>query len=695
MSEFFLELFTEEMPPSLQNSAKKDLLQIVKNFLHQQNITYNDLNFSISTPNRLIIYFKNIEKEFSKKSQEIRGPRANLDKASLEGFLKSKNITKKNIYTKNTNKGEFYFFKTPSINIKTRKVLEENIPFLLQKIKWKKSMRWADHNLFWGRPLKSIMCLFDGSPLKYNFFHLKSSNKTFINKDNETKTVTFKNFASYKNYFKKFGIIVDDNERKLTIKKNIDKISKLKNFSSSINLKLLDEVANIVEKPRVILCTFDKKFLQIPKEIVKLTIEYHQKYFPVTDKRGNLLNYFFSVADKEDKFGLIKKGNEKVVDARLSDAEYFWKKNKSQSMLKRISQLEKINYFNGLGNYLDKTKRIKNLSSIISDELLISKEKVELASTICKVDLLSDLVKEFPEMQGVLGGYFAESQGFEKEVCLAISEHYLPSGLNSRVPKNDFSIALSLSDKLDTLVGFFGLNLVPTSSKDPYALRRLTIGLIKLIVENKKKFKLKELIDYSCQLYKNVSTKFDSESVQKNLSIFIIERFKNYMKEKGIRQDIIESSLIDCDLNKIFIIFTKANKLNKVIEKQIGMDLLENYKRASNILNSDINLKDSDYLGSADPALFKNNFEKELYKKIHDIRKDFTNINLENDYEGQLSLLASAKKEVVSFFDNVIVDDNDEVIKKNRLELLKMLCNTFDKYFNFRKVEFLNEKTSI
>ena len=695
MSEFLLELYTEEMPPALQKSAKEDLLLIFKNFLNQKNIAYHKINFSISTPNRLIIYFKSIQKEFTKKSEEIRGPRTNLDKASVEGFLKSKNITKKNIYRKNTKKGEFYFYKTPSINIKTKEVLKENIPLLLQKIKWKKSMRWAHHNLFWGRPLKSMMCLFDGSHLKYNFFHLKSSNKTFINKNDESNTVTFKNFASYKNYFSKFGIIVDDNERKLIIKKNIDKISKLKNFSSNINLKLLDEVANIVEKPKVILCTFDKKFLQIPNEIVKLTIEYHQKYFPVTDNRGNLLNYFFSVADKEDKFGFIKKGNEKVVAARLSDAEYFWKKNKSQSMLKRVSKLEKVNYFNGLGNYLDKTKRIKNLSSIISDELLISKEKVELASTICKVDLMSDLVKEFPEMQGVLGGYFAESQGFEKEVCLAISEHYLPSGLNSRIPKNDFSIALSLSDKIDTLVGFFGLNLVPSSSKDPYALRRLTIGLIKLIIENKKIFKLKELIDHSCQLYKNVSTKFDSKLVQKNLSIFIIERFKNYMKEKGIRQDIIESSSIDCDLNKIFIIFTKANKLNKVIEKQIGMDLIENYKRASNILNLEINLKEGDYIGSADPALFKNNFEKDLYKKIHDIRKDFTNINLENDYEGQLSLLASAKKEVVSFFDNVIVNDNDEVIKKNRLELLKMLCNTFDKYFNLKKVEFLNEKTSI
>ena len=208
-------------------------------------------------------------------------------------------------------------------------------------------------------------------------------------------------------------------------------------------------------------------------------------------------------------------------------------------------------------------------------------------------------------------------------------------------------------------------------------------------------FKLKELIDYSCQLYNNQSINFDRKSIHTNLSVFIIDRLKNYMKERGIRQDIIESSLIDFDLNNIFVIFTKADRLNKIIKKQVGIDLIENYKRAFNILNSETQLQNEDYKGSADPALFKSNFEKDLFKKIHDIRKNFTSINLENDYDSQLSLLASLKKEVENFFDNVIVNDNDVVIKKNRLELLKMLCNTFDKYFNFEKIEFLNEKAGI
>ena len=244
-----------------------------------------------------------------------------------------------------------------------------------------------------------------------------------------------------------------------------------------------------------------------------------------------------------------------------------------------------------------------------------------------------------------------------------------------------------MSDRIDTLVGFFGLNLIPSSSKDPYALRRLTIGLIKIIIENKKNFKLKELINYSFQIYNNQSIKFDNKNISEDLLKFILERLKNYMKEKGIRKDIIESSMINFDLNKLLEIYNKAYKLNKVINKKIGHDLIENYKRASKILNSEIKIFNNESITSADPALFKNDFEKNLFKKLNEIRKKFTNINIENDYETQIMLLASVKFEIKNFFDNVIVNDKDEIIKKNRLQLLKMVCKTFDNYFSFEKIE--------
>ena len=689
MAEFLLELFSEEIPAKLQSDARVNLLTSFKNFFEKENINYKEDPKVFSTPNRLILFFKKIEKEIHRKSEEIRGPNTKAPDKAIEGFLKSNSIKKQDIYKKNSDKGEFFFYKKPSRKIKLEDILRTNIPKILENLSWKKSMKWGEHDLYWGRPLKSILAIFDNRPLKFDFHHLSSSNLTYIDKDFEEKTKIFKNINSYFSYFKKLNIIIENGLRKKYIKKKLIDLSNKKNLQINISENLLNEVTDIVEKPKVILCTFDKKYLSIPKEIITITMQHHQKYFPTFDKKEKLTNNFFIVADSFDPKGFVKIGNERVIDARLSDAEFFWNKNKSQNLVKQISKLKNINYFKGLGNYSDKVQRIRKLSSLISDELLISKEKIEIASSICKVDLLSDLVGEFPELQGILGGYFAEAQGFEKEVCTAISEHYLPTGLESTIPKKPYSIALSLSDKLDSLVGFFGLGLKPTSSKDPYALRRSAIGLLKMILENKKELKLRDLINYSCQLYTEQNVIFNSKNVQKDLSEFFYDRFRNFMKEKGIRNDIIESVTSNYNIDNMLKVYKKTLTLNKLISKEIGKDLIFSYKRASNIISNELKNDKIELTGSADPGLFKNEFEKILYKKIHEIRKDFTNIGREEDYEGILKILSLAKKELNDFFENVIVNDQDELIKKNRLELLEMLCKTFDNYLNLSKVESL------
>ena len=397
--------------------------------------------------------------------------------------------------------------------------------------------------------------------------------------------------------------------------------------------------------------------------------------------------FFLVVLDTKDLKGYIKLGNERVIEARLNDAEFFWNRNKSQNLIKQMSDLKKINFFKGLGTYFEKTNRIKNLSSLISDELMISKEKIEIAASICKVDLKSDLVGEFPELQGVMGGHFAEVQGFDKEVCQSISEHYLPSGLDSRVPKNLYSITLSLSDKLDTLVGFFGLDLIPTGSKDPYALRRYSNAVVRLIVENKIKIKLRSIISYSLTLYKEQGFEFDITKVLKELNNFILERLKNYSKDKDIRLDIIESSILSNDIDELYNGYKKAEVLNKYIKKEIGQNVVEMYKRSYNILNSEIN-KNKLYLSnSVDTGLFKNDFENNLYKKIQEIKKYFINDGKNDNFEENLSELFKFKQDVNSFFDNVKVNDENELIKKNRLELLNLLCKSFDNFFNFSKIE--------
>ena len=689
MSEFFLELFSEEIPPKLQIEARETLLNKFKEFFKSENIRFDKVNYSLSTPNRLIIYFKMIQSEIIKHSKEIRGPNIRASESAIEGFLKSNKIKFNNLYKKKSEKGEFYFYKTPKIKFKTKDLLQREIPNLLSQIKWKKSMKWGDYDLFWGRPLKSIMTLYKEKPIIFNFHHLKSSNNTYIDKDFELKKKSFKSFNAYINFFNSIDVIVDQKKRKDKIEKELYKISKKKNYLLKINLKLLEDVSNIVEKPKVIYCSFDKKFLDIPKEVIVTTIEKHQKFFPIHDKNNNLTNNFFIVADCEDKKGLIKKGNENVVDARLTDAEYFWKKNKSKSLLKQVSKLKNVSYFKGLGNYFDKAQRLKKLSGLLSDELLISREKVEISSIICKIDLLSDLVKEYPDLQGILGGYYAEAQGFDKDVCIAIKEHYLPIGSESRIPKNNYSIAISLSDKIDTLVGFFGLSLIPSSSKDPYGLRRLTIGLIKIIIENNKSIKIKDIINYSCQIYIEQQISFDNKKILNELSNFIIDRFKNFMKEKGVRSDIIESSTINYDLNKLSVIYEKSIFLQRILKKQAGKDLIESYKRAFNILqNEDISGR-KEILGSPDPAIFKNDFEKNLYQKINSIRKELTSIKVENDYNSQLLILSSVKKDLTDFFDNVVVNESDPTLKKNRLELLKLLCRTYDGYIIFNKIEEL------
>ena len=688
MSEFFLELFSEEIPANLQKNARNNLLQHFKDFFVKKNINFNK-EFSHSTPNRLLIFFDGINPEIQQKEEEIRGPKIDSPEKALNGFLKSNNLEKKDIYKKESEKGVFYFAKKPAKKIKVYDLLNENIPLILDKISWKKSMKWADFELYWARPLKSILAIFNYKSLSFKYHHLESSNSTIIDKEFEDKTKTFRSLKQYFDYFKKSQVIIDQNLRKNFIKSKLLKISNKKNLSLEINEKLLEEVTNLVDKPNIILCKFDEKFLIIPKEILITTMQFHQKYFHTFDNKGNITNSFLVVTNNKDSKGFIKIGNENVVNARLSDAQFFWEKNKSNNLVKQVSKLRSMNYFKGVGTFFDKVQRMRRLGGMISDELLISKDKVEISTTICKVDLLSDIVGEFPELQGIMGGYFAEFQGFDKDISLAVKEHYLPIGSDSRTPKKPFSIALALTDKIDTLVGFFGIDQKPTSSKDPFALRRSALGVIRLLLENNKEFKLKDLINYSYNLYLEQGFEMTNKTIYKDLNNFFVERLKNYMKEKNIRLDIIEAAISSYGIDNMIKVYKKALTLNKLIKKDTGQAVISCYKRASNILDYELKNLEFELSNTTDPGLFKNDFEENLYKKIHDLRKYFTSVSKDENFELSLKNLAESKSTVFDFFDNVMVNDKDKAIKKNRLELLQMLCKTYDNYLNFSNIESL------
>ena len=690
MAELFLELFSEEIPTGLQKNLREKLLEDFQKFFLERSIKSKNC-FSLSTPNRLIIVFEGLDIQIKISSEEIKGPNISAPEQALEGFMRSNKIEKKDLLKKKTERGEFYFFKTKSQSLRTYDLLMEFVPKLLENYQWKRSMKWGEYDLNWGRPLKSILSVFDKKVMNFKFHHILSSNSTYIDKDFEEKKKTFQDFKSYEKFFKKQGTLVDHDKRKELVKREFSKILIKKKLTIEENSRLLDEVINLVDNPHVLICSFDKKFLSIPKEILILTMQSYQKYFPTFDDKGNITNEFLIVTNKKDYKGFIKIGNERVVEARLNDAEFFWNKDKTQNLVKKVSELKSISFFKGLGTYFDKVQRMRKLGGMISDELLISKEKVELSASICKTDLTSDLVGEFPELQGIMGGYFSMHQGFDKDISLAITEQYLPLGLFSKTPKKPFSVALSVTDKIDTLVGFFGINEKPTSSKDPLALRRTALGIIKTLIENKKNFKINDLLNYSIGMYKDQGFDLINKNLQKDLHNFLKDRYKYYLKEKEIRYDIIEASISSFTINKLFSSYEKARCLNKIINNQIGIDIISSYKRASNILESEMKNHKIEINNTTDPGIFKSDFEKNLYKKVNEIKKYYSSLDNDENYEKSLSILAESRKEVFEFFENVKVNEENEALRKNRLELINMLCKTFQNFINFQLLKTSNE----
>ena len=690
MAEFFLELFSEEIPSSLQKNLRSKIFEDFNN-LFDENLIKSKKSFSLSTPNRMVLVFEGLDKVIKIKPEEIKGPKTSAPNNALKGFLRSKKIEEKDLYKKFIEKDEFYFFKTKSKLLKTHDLLEEFIPKILGNYQWKKSMKWSEFDLKWGRPLKSILCVFDKKTVNFSFHHLVSSNSTFIDKNLEDKKKVFQKFNAYEKFFEKQGVYINQNKRLKIINQYFSSILRKKSLRISENPKLIDEVVNIVDSPNILICKFDDKFLSIPKEILILAMESHQKYFPTFNTKNEITNEFIIVTNKKDKKGLIKSGNERVIESRLRDAEFFWNKDKTQNLVKKVTQLKSMNFFKGLGSYFDKVQRMRKLGGMISDELLISKEKVELSASICKTDLTSELVGEFPELQGIMGGYFSTFQGIDKDISLAISEQYLPIGLNSKVPKKPFSVALSIIDKIDTLVGFFGINEKPTSSKDPFALRRIALGVIRTVVENKKDLKINDLINYNIRLYEEQDFHLVNVNLYKDLTNFLTDRYKYYLKEKEIRNDIVNASISTFSLNQLSSLFEKARCLNKIINNQIGEDITSSYKRASSILESEIKISNIELSNTADPGIFKNDFEKNLYKRINLIRKYYSGINYDENYEKTLLILAEAKKDVYEFFDNVKVNENNDDLRKNRLELINMLCKTFQNFINFQLLKTNNE----
>ena len=686
MAELFIELFSEEIPSILQVDARRKIKLKIEERLQRKEIKFKSSK-SFSTPKRLVFFLEGISEKIEQKKKILKGPKTDTPQIAIEGFIKTNNLNKSDIYKKNTEKGEFYFAETKPKVINILEELKSIIPEVLQDYSWKKSMKWSDYDLNWGRPLKSIVALFNNKVINFDFFHLQSNNLTSVDGVKEDKIIKINNFKSYLKILKSQNIILDHEKRKNLIVKKMNNICSSRNMKNNFNEKLIEEVVNLVESPNIIVCKFNEIYLSVPKEILIVTMQQHQRYFPLFDNNNKLTNLFLLVANLPDKKGYIKKGNQRVIEARLSDAKFFWDKNKRQNLVKQVGKLKNLSFFKQLGTFFDRTQRLRKLASLVSDQLNLSKEKVEITSSICKADLVSDLVNEYPELQGVMGKYFAKEQGFEDDVSAAISDHYLPIGIDSELPRKPLGSAVAIIDKIDLLVGFFGINEKPTSSKDPFALRRTAIGLLRIIIENKLTIKLKDLINYSIVVYEEQNVKFLNNSVTQEVLFFLGERCKNLLKDKKIRHDIIYAAESSRSTDDFLELYKKCFVINKNISKDIFKNIIGTYKRASNIIDQELKGKKQDISGQPESFLFKKDEEKNLFKKINEIRQYFLSTKRQESYDETLKILAEAKLTTDNFFDNVIVNDENSDIKKNRLELLKMFCKTYNNFVDFSKVE--------
>ena len=687
MSEFLLELYSEEIPHGLQIDCRTNLEASFQKKLEDHNIKYKHINV-FSTPSRLCIHIEGLPTNLLLEAKEIKGPKVGSPEQALEGFLKSNKLDKKDVFEKEIDKGKFYFAKTKQQKIDLQTLFATQVPEILKTLNWKKSMRWSNHSLSWGRPLKSILCLFDKHPVVFDFHHLKSSNKVHVGGPYDEKSFIAKDIAQYFSTLKDKKIILDQEVRKKMVLEGLKSVFKKSKCEDNPNPKLVEEVTNLVDYPTALKGQFSKEFLELPEELLHLTMMQHQRYFPMKSLETNkITNSFVTISNNTDEKKLIIAGNERVLQARLSDAKFFWDKNKRQNLVKNVSKLNGITFYKDLGSLYDKTQRVRQLASLIADIIGANKGDTEIAGSICKADLVSDLVGEYPELQGVIGKYFALSQGFSPEIANAISDHYLPVGPTDRVPKDKISICVALADKLDTLIGFFGINLKPTSSKDPFALRRAVLGMIRIILDNKISISLKEIINNAKNLYLSNNVEIINDRLADDLMDFFNDRFKNLLKDKEKRLDVVDSVLSNNRSDDFYNLYLKITTIAKCIKQPDGINSIAAYKRAKNILEQNDQMVKDNIFGNPDPVLFNTEIEENLLASIHEVREYFTTPSRLRDSQKSIKMLSDVKVLTDRFFEEVKVNDDNEEVKKNRLELLFLMCKTFDNFTDFSKLE--------
>ena len=662
--DFLLELGTEELPPKLLLKLSNSLRDNFEQELNKLNLNFNNIK-AFATPRRLAITISELQSKQQDQVIEKKGPSTQSPEMAINGFAKSCGVSVDELEKKELAGKEYFFYSKEEAGQSIKDLLPSIIEKSIKDIPITRSMKWGDSDYSFVRPVHWLVVMLDKDVVNANIMGLKSGRESKGLRFHDLN-LKFSHANEYENLMsQKAQILVDFNKRKELIRDQILSVAKTNNAEVVIDESLLDEACALVEYPRAFSGSFDKKFLDIPQEAIISAMKSHQKYFHLVDSKEKLLPLFISVANIESSnIQAIIDGNERVIHPRLADSEFFWNQDKAIKLEERLAGLDSVMFMKSLGSMGQKAKRIEKLSSNISDLAGFDKEIAQRAGLLSKTDLLSEMVGEFADLQGVMGGYYALNDGESKEVSVAIREHYQPRFAGDSLPSTDAGIAVSLADKMDTLTGIYGIGQGPTGSKDPYALRRTALGMLRILLEAKIELNLKSLIDFSLSLHlKEVDRKCAGDIYN-----FMMDRLKAYYRDANIDTNIYEAVLAVSPDSPLDFHY-RIDALNEFTQSADSKSLIEANKRIANIL------KDSDEkLEELNSNMLLEDSEKILYKATESLTKELSG---SKNYKEIMKSLLNLKDSIDSFFDNVMVNAEDDKVRSSRLALIRRVRHLF------------------
>jgi glycyl-tRNA synthetase beta chain len=707
MPDLLLELFSEEIPARMQAKATDDLRRMVTDRLVAEGLVYEGAS-AFATPRRLTLTVHGIPARQSDLKEERKGPRVGGPDAAIAGFLKATGLASLDQakIQRDPKKGDFYVALIEKPGRATLDVLADMLPIIIRTFPWPKSMRWGERSarpgaLQWVRPLHAIVATFgleteQPDVVKFAVEDIEAGETTFGHRFMAPAPITVRRFEDYEAKLLAGKVVLDPERRKDTILTDAKQLAFAQGLELIEDQLLLDEVAGLVEWPVVAMGSFEREFLSIPPEVIRATVRNNMKCFVVRDPgTGKLTNKFILTANIEASDGgkAIVAGNERVIRARLSDAKFFYESDLKTRLEERLPKFEGIVFHEKLGSQAERIKRLERLAADVAPLVGADVQKAKRAAHLAKADLLTEVVGEFPELQGLMGKYYALAQGEDASVAASSEEHYKPQGPADRVPTDPVSIAVALADKIDTLVGFWTIDEKPTGSKDPYALRRAALGVIRLVIENQRKINLVSVFDGHAQAFKPngaIETKWADRNVRitsVDLLSFLADRLKVQLREQGARHDLVDAVFALEGQDDLLMVVRRVEALGQFLDTDDGRNLLAGTKRAANILRIEEKKDGKTYDGAPDASLYSLAEEKTLAKAIDQVRAEAASAVAKEEFGSAMSALAKLRPAVDAFFDKVKVNDDDLKVRENRLKLLNQIRAATRTVADFSKIQ--------